>query len=60
MKKYILLVLVLITVICAIAACNNKQAYCKNCDAEVTVNEGVLADSLPHCDKCGHNKVYYK
>ena len=60
MKKYIILLLVLLTVIFTITACDSEQAYCKNCDTEVTVNEGVLTDSLPHCDECGHNKVYYK
>lgn len=60
MKKYILLILVLLTVIFAVTACDSEQAYCKNCDNKVAVNEAVLTDSLPHCDKCGHNKVYYK
>ena len=60
MKKYIIFALVLITVIFAITACDNKQAYCKNCGNEVTINEAVLVDSLPTCDYCGNHSVYYK
>ena len=61
MKKYIILLFVLLTVLVSITACsNNKQAYCKNCDNEVTVNEAIDVDSLPKCDECGCRKVYYK
>ena len=61
MKKYIILLAIALTIIFAIIACDsNTTYYCQNCDNEVTVNEAIMVDSLPHCNECGHNQVYYK
>ena len=60
MKKYILLIIVLLTVIFTIASCDSKQAYCQRCNHEVTMNEAIECDGPIRCDHCGYNRVYYK
>ena len=60
MKKYILLIFVLITVIFAVTSCNSETYYCKKCDREVTINEAILCDGPIYCDHCGHTTVYSK
>lgn len=61
MKNYIISAIILITVIFTITACNgNTKYYCKNCDAEVTVNEAIIVDSIPTCEECGCHRVYEK
>jgi DNA-directed RNA polymerase subunit RPC12/RpoP len=60
MKKYITILLILLTVIFTITACDSNKYYCKNCDAEVTVNEAIIVDYIPTCEECGHHSVYKK
>ena len=61
MKKYIIALLIALTIIFTITACGSEtKYYCKNCDAEVTVNEAIMVDHLPTCEECGCHRVYKK